>query len=190
MKTKAQWFRIGLAAVLACFALTACNGERGVEAAREDLAPVTPVERDFMVKASEAHLAELEMARTAMEKSANADVRDFANMIQKDHSKALENLAALMTHENVSQPTTLDATTQHDIVRMRTLKGAEFDREFINMMVAGHQKTLGMFRDQLTSAQNPDVRGHVEALAPTLEMHLDKALRLQSKLFSGRKMGS
>jgi putative membrane protein len=142
-----------------------------------------------MIKASEAHLAEVEMARIAVEKSSNADVRAFANMIEKDHSAALQDLSELMTHKNVSPPKTLEGTTQQDIRRMQTLQGADFDREFINMMVAGHQKTLGMFRDQLTSAQNPDVRDHVEDLLPILEMHLDKALRLQSKLFSG-KMGS
>jgi hypothetical protein len=41
-----------------------------------------------------------------------------------------------------------------------------------------------MFRDQQSTAQCPDVKKYVEDTLPRLEMHLDKAQRLQTKLFS------
>jgi putative membrane protein len=57
----------------------------------------------------------------------------------------------------------------------------------MNMMVADHQKAVEMFRDQINIAQDTDVKKYAEDLLPRLEMHLEKAQRLQSKLFGGGK---
>jgi len=124
------------------------------------------------------------MARIAHEKSGNTDVRDFANMIETDHKSALEDLTDLMKDNDLPEPKTIVAATQQDINRMERLTGPEFDREFVNMMVSEHQNTVEMFRDQQSTAQNGDLRNYVDSVLPVLEMHLDKARQLQSKLFS------
>ena len=53
--------------------------------------------------------------------------------------------------------------------------------------VADHQKAVEMFRDQAANAENADVKKYAETLLPKLDMHLEKAQRLQSKLFGGAK---
>jgi hypothetical protein len=40
-----------------------------------------------------------------------------------------------------------------------------------------------MFREETTTPQNPDVKKYAEETLPKLEMHVEKAQRLQSKLF-------
>jgi putative membrane protein len=185
MRKKGQWLAICLGFIVAFWGLAACNRDRGVEAAREDQPPsVTPAEQDFMMKAMQAHLAEVDVSRVALQKSDNREVRDYANMIESDHKHAMEDLADLMKDKNVPQPNTLAAQTQQDIGRTSNLTGPEFDREFMNMMVMDHQKAVEMFRDQQAIVQNADVKDYVEDMIPKLEMHLDKARRLQSKLFS------
>ena len=173
---------------LSVLGLGACNRGGGVQAAREDRPPnATPAEQDFMMKATQAHLSDMDMARLAMQKSENSDVRDFANMIQRDHTNAVEDLTDLMKDKNVSQPSTLTPEAKLDIEKMTGLSGAEFDREFVNMMVSDHQKAVEMFRDIASIAQNPDIKKYAEDLLPKLEMHLEKAQKLQSKLFGGNR---
>jgi putative membrane protein len=185
MRRLAQWSTVTLVVALMICGLAACVRDQGVEAAREDQPPaVSPAEQDFMMKATQAHLSEVGMARVALQKSGNGDVKDFANMIENDHSQALEDLTELMREKNMPQQRTIAQQTQQDIDRMAGLTGAEFDREFVNMMVGDHQKTVELFQDQQAIAQNPDVKDYVGDLLPELEMHLDKARRLQSKLFS------
>jgi putative membrane protein len=170
---------------VAAFGLTACNRENGVEAARED--PTTSLsqsERDFMMEAAQADLAEIDMAQVALQNSGTGDVKDFANMIKSDHTSALEDLTELMKDTNVPQPKSIPVELQQDISRMRSLTGGEFDREFVNMIVSEHQKAIEMFRDQQSTAQNQDVKKYVEDTLPRLEMHLEKAQRLQTKVFS------
>ncbi len=185
MKLKGQWLVICLVLVVASWGLIGCNRNRSVEASGENRTPsVSPAEQDFMMKATQANLAEIDMARIAIQKSDNTDVKDYANMIKSDHSTALADLADLMKDKNVSQPSGLVPETQQDITRMNGLTGPEFDREFVNMMVSDHQKAVEMFRDHEAIAQNSDVKKYVEDVLPRLEMHLDKAQQLQSKLFN------
>jgi len=186
MRSKGQWLVVCLTLTFAAASgLTGCNRENGVEAAREDRAPaLSQSEQDFLKEAAQADLAEMDMAQIALQNSATGDVRDLANMIKSDHTSALEDLTELMKGKNVSQPKSIPARTQQDIGRMKTLTGGEFDREFVNLIVSEHQKTVEMFRDQQSTAQNEDVKKYVEDTLPILEMHLEKAQRLQTKLFS------
>jgi putative membrane protein len=170
---------------VAAFGLAACNRENGVEAAPEDrTTSLSQSERDFMMEAAQADLAEIDMAQVALQNSGTGDVKDFANMIKIDHTSALEDLTELMKDTNVPQPKSIPVELQQDISRMRSLTGGEFDREFVNMIVSEHQKAIEMFRDQQSTAQNQDVKKYVEDTLPRLEMHLEKAQRLQTKVFS------
>jgi len=177
--------------VAALFGLSACNRNDSVQAAREDerspALSATPAEQDFMMKAAQAHLAEIDMARIAMQKTANSDVKDFANMIQKDHTHALEDLMDLMQKKGMSQQNVLSPDAKTDIEKMTAISGTEMDREFANTMVADHQKAIEMFRDHVSIARSLDVKKYAEDLLPELEMHLEKAQKLQSKLFGGGK---
>ena len=170
---------------VAGFGLTACNRQNGVEAAREDrTTSLSQSEQDFMTEAVRADLAEINMAQVALENSGTGEVKDFANMIKSDHTSALEDLSELMKDMNVPPPKSIPVELQQDISRMRSLTGGELDREFVNMIVSQQQKTIEMFRDQQSTAQNEDLKKYVEDTLPRLEMHLEKAQRLQTKVFS------
>jgi len=177
--------RVLAAVLLAAVSMIACSGERGVEAARDNRPPIaSPAEQDFMMRATEGHMAEIDMANIALQRSDNKDVRDYANMIQSDHKSALDDLTDLMKDKNVSQPGTVPADMKKDIDVMNGLSGPEMDREFINQMVAEHEKEIGMYQDRAAIIQDTDVRKYAEDILPKLEMHLEKARSLQSKLFS------
>ena len=80
-----------------------------------------------------------------------------------------------------------DKSDMDSMKHVMSLRGAEFDREFVNMMVSDHQKAVEMFRDFVAIGQNPEIKKYAEDLLPKLEMHLEKAQKLQSKLFGGNR---
>ena len=185
MRRNWQLLALSLTLILAVFGLGACNRDRGVEAARENATPsASPAEQDFMFKATQANVAEIDLARLAQQKSNDGDVKEYANMIESDHKKALDNLADLMQDKHVQLQKAAPTEAQQEISRMNTLTGPDFDREFVNMMVSDHQKALELFRTQQASAQDKDVKDYVDDVLPTLENHLDKAQQLQSRLFN------
>jgi putative membrane protein len=171
--------------LLAIPGLAGCDRDRSVQAAQEAAQPptATPAEQDFMRKTAEMALSDIDMARLALQKSANPDVRDFANTIQSDLKASLEDLSGLMRDKGVSQPKVASPDARQDANRMAALTGPEFDREFVNLIVADDQKAVDMGRHLIGIAIDPDVKKYAEDLMPKLEMHLEKGQRLQSKLF-------
>ncbi len=176
-----------LTIALSVFGLAACNGDRGVQAAPEDGArALSPAEQDFVMNAAKANVSEVNLARLALQKSQNDDVRDLANMMQSDHAKTLEDLTDIAQQRGMAIPHAASEETKQDMDRLSGLSGDEFDREYANMMVASHVKAVDLFRDQMNIAQNADIQKFASGRLPVIEMHLEKAQELQSKLFSGK----
>ncbi len=70
------------------------------------------------------------------------------------------------------------------IDKLRSLKGAEFDREFVRAMVNGHQKAI----DELTRARSQindtEMVSLIDKLLPKFKQHLSTAQKLQDNLKS------
>jgi putative membrane protein len=182
--TTNKWLSLFFITLLMTFGLAACqrSDEQGVEASR-DLPNVTPAEQEFSMKVMQSNMAEIEMARLAQEKSENGDIKDYAGMLEKDHGAANADMIDFAKDHNISQP---GATREalESITRLKGLSGAEFDREFINMMVENHQKAVTLYRDQQQTVQNGDLKEFVDDVLPKIEGHLRKAQELQSTIFS------
>src|SRR5687767_6831906 len=130
-----------LGSLLTGLGLMGCtNPERGVEAADENNVP-TIAEQDFMKKAAKSHVDEIDMARLARQQASNDDIKNFAEMLENDHQKALEDLSSMMTDNNVGDIKG-DAEDKEHLDRMRKLSAAEFDRMYVDMMVGKHQTAL------------------------------------------------
>jgi putative membrane protein len=167
--------------------LYGCKGDDAVQAAGENPDGANlPPEKDFMVKAAQAHLAEIGMARLARLRSKDGGVKRYAAAVLKDHTAALENLNKLMAEKDVPEPKMISAQSGQDMARAWQLSGPEFDREFANMMVSDHQKALELFRNTSYAAHDTDIQDYVDELIPKLDKHLMNAQEMQSKLFSGR----
>ena len=62
--------------------------------------------------------------------------------------------------------------------RLSTLKGAQFDAEFANLMAQGHDKAIKMLEQSQSTVQNSQLRTFITATLPTLRTHLQVAQSL------------
>jgi putative membrane protein len=174
---------------------TACqrNDDTRVEAARggDAYSPATdnkmlaPQERETAMKIEQGHLGEIDLARLAKEKATDSDVKGYADMLEDEHAGALNDLQKLMSdngvHESVkSKP----AEGQEKLTKLQNMSGAAFDREYMNMMVMDHQKTLDELRAAQASVQNADFKDYINDLIPKVQKHLDEAKDVQTKTMS------
>jgi len=121
----------------------------------------------FLSRAMEMNAAEVMLGEMAMNKTHNARVKDFAQMLVDDHKQAMDKIMELRdarTTTNVSGTTDktgktadlhrnaadvpLTAEHQRTDQRLSALSGADFDREFINEMVRGHREAIRVFEAQ------------------------------------------
>lgn len=60
--------------------------------------------------------------------------------------------------------------------------GAEFDKEFVSMMVDEHKKDLKLFQEQAKDAKDSEIRSFASQNAPVLQGHLDRAQTLSQSV--------
>jgi putative membrane protein len=120
------------------------------------------------------------MGHLAEQKSTNSDVKDFASMIVKDHQSALKDLNKIMDKYNAPQQGQV-SKDQAMMDRLNNTDTAAFDKNFLDMMVDGHQKALDAYRSAAGTVQNADLKDHINDTIPTIQKHLDRAQQLQSQ---------
>lgn len=140
-----------------------------------------PAAGDFWTKAAQSGLAEVELSQLAQSNAQSADVKQFAQMMIADHTKANNELKSLAAGKNVTLPTSID--TKHQALRdqLSSMKGAEFDKAYVDAMVQDHQEAVSLFQTQSQSAQDADVKAWAAKTLPTLQTHLDRIKAIQAK---------
>lgn len=139
-------------------------------------------EDNFWANAAQSGLAEVEMGKLAAEKSGNAEVKKFAELMVADHGKANAQLRTVAAIQGVPLPTTLSLDAQSQIGRLRNLSGAEFDRAYADAMVAAHEKDVAAFKEKSQTAEQPELKDFTTKTLPTLQKHLEMIKSIQSKL--------
>jgi len=55
---------------------------------------------------------------------------------------------------------------------MQGLSAAKFDRQYLQMMVPGHQKEIAIFQKEAQGGQQSLVKAFVQEMVPTAQEHL------------------
>ncbi len=198
--------RIALLPVAMAAVLTfACNNAEN-RSIRDDAAgvgttgtAVSAGDRDFVEELATAGMAEVELGRLAMERSGNAEVKQFADMMVKDHSKAGDELKQVAMRHSIPMPAAIDEAHQELKSKLSTLKGAEFDQEYMSAMVDGHEDVVDRLQTRSSEDRFGDNKGSVQpegsdnpveadinqwaaAALPTVRHHLDEARRIHDSM--------
>jgi putative membrane protein len=184
-----RWTELVTALTLAA-AVAACGGadNRGTEgsgnaagtAGRERAA--TADAREFITTTAANGLAEVELGRLAQQNAGSADVKQFGQMMERDHSQANDELQQIAERQNAQLPVSMSDTHRDLHDRLSRLSGREFDREYIKAMVDAHQKTVERFERQANDGDNPEVKQFVSKTLPTVRQHLERAQQIQQML--------
>jgi putative membrane protein len=153
--------------------LTAAQAAAAKKSTAESAAKASA--QNFLSKAAQANLAELELGRLAADKAENSDVKQFGQKMVDDHGKANKEVEALAGQKGVTLPTYIDAAHKAAKARLEKLSGSAFDRAFAAQMVKDHQAAVTLFRTQARSGKDPDVKAFAEKMLPDLEGHLKMA---------------
>ncbi|MCJ8203350.1 DUF4142 domain-containing protein [Pseudomonas sp. RGM2987] len=140
---------------------------------------------DFVDNAAAGGIAEIETSKMALEKSASADVKEFANKMIADHTKANQELLALAKKHDIEVPdeTTLVKKAKAKILDMRD---ESFDAAYANNQVKAHEETIALFKKEAETvtddkkAGNTELKAFAQKMLPDLQHHLDAAKKLQA----------
>jgi len=132
-------------------------------------------DRNFITKAAQGGLAEVELGRIAAQKASDPQVKQFAQRMVDDHGKANDKLKQVASARNVTLPTDPPADAKREADKLNKLSGPQFDKEYMKNMLSDHKKDVSLFRSTAKSAKDPNVKQFASETLPTLEEHLQMA---------------
>ena len=142
----------------------------------------SPEDKEWVAQAGLAGLAEVQMGNLALQKAQNADVKAFAQRMVTDHTKSNEELVQLTSAKGLTLATELSGEPKAGLDHLMSLSGAEFDKAYMQHMVADHDKAVALFTTGSTSAQDADIKAFATKTLPTLQEHAKLAQEVNGKL--------
>ena len=164
-------------ALAACLVVPATSGARkDTKAAHGKSAPGP---QQFIKNAAAGGMAEVKLGELAEQNAHSDAVKSFGKRMRDDHSKANGELEDLAAKKNVTLPTDVDAQAKATYARLSKLKGADFDRAYMNAMLQDHRHDVAEFQ-RASKSSDPDVQAFASKTLPTLHSHLDEAQQIAS----------
>jgi putative membrane protein len=158
----------------------------------EGTPPPPPIEKlsDEQVAAvmDAANESEIAQAKIAQKNAKNAKVKKFAAMMITDHTQAKQKQKKLLTKANVTPSdnmlsTQLKTESEQKVEDLKALKGADFDRAYMDAQVDAHRKVLEALDGQLIpSVQDAEYKAMLSEVRGKVASHLEQAKEIQQAL--------
>jgi putative membrane protein len=148
----------------------------------------TPTDPQIAHIAYTAGVIDIEAAKLALEKSKNKQVVAFANDMLRDHEAVNKQALALVkklnvTPEDNSTSQSLSAAATEERKKLAKLKGAAFDKAYVNNEVAYHKQVNGALETLLIpSAKNGQLKDLLETGLKLFQGHEQHAEHVAAAL--------
>lgn len=137
------------------------------------------VPASFVKKAAQAGMTEVQLGKLAASKSQDDKVKQFAERMVSDHSKANEELASIAKTKGLTVPASLDTEHQSMVQSLNSKSGKAFDAAYTQHMNAAHSEAVALFQGAVTGS-DPELAAFAKQTLPTLEQHKQMARRMAS----------
>jgi putative membrane protein len=133
-------------------------------------------------------MLEVELGRLAEKNGSMAEVKSFGKMMAEHHSKMLNDIRALAASKNITLPESMGDNNRQKMEKFSGKAGKEFDKDYVDAMEDGHEKTLKNLEDKTQDEKgDADVKALAAQAIPVVKSHLDEIKRIEEKM-DNRKM--
>jgi putative membrane protein len=135
-----------------------------------------------------ANQVDVDAGRLAASTSTNPDVRKFAQLMVTDHTAVNKQAVDLATRLKVTPQDndtsrSLAAGGEKNIATLKGLKGAAFDKAYVDHEVAYHQAVLdAVDKTLIPGAKNDELKALLVKVRPAFVTHLEHAKHVASML--------
>lgn len=125
-----------------------------------------PYDLQFLDTMTMHHQGAVEMAKMAIGKAQDPELKVFAQKIIADQNKEISEMKSWREKWFAGKPAAMnmemdgmdDSMKGMDMKKLESLSGKEFDLEFINQMTPHHDGAVEMAKEALTKAEKPEIK--------------------------------
>lgn len=139
-------------------------------------APPTPV---YVAKAGAGDAYEKRSSQLVLSSTRNPEIRRFANMMVRDHTKSTNEVKAAAGRSGVrARPPVLEPKQRRMIADLNGARGRERDRIYIEQQRMAHQEALALHRDYARTGASRPLRNAAGQIVPVVQHHIDMLSRM------------
>jgi putative membrane protein len=137
---------------------------------------------EWAVEVADMGMCEVELSKLALERATIPAVKQFAQTMIDEHSKANDELKGAAAQKNISLPTTLGDKHQKKLTDLREKTGKDFDEAYTDLMVETHKAAVDKFKKQADKGEDAELKSWAAGKVATLEHHLEMAKALEKTI--------
>ena len=130
-------------------------------------------DQQFLSKAIQGDISEINMGKLAQDKGQSDDVKQFGKMLEQDHGAHLQKAQQMAGQMGANAPSQPDAKSKATYDKLSATPDAQFDSKFAQAMASDHKHEIAAYKLQAKS-KGPLADFATETM-PTLEQHLKTA---------------
>lgn len=179
--------RIVVVLLVAAMLLTLACGTKGQ--------PAVPYDLQFIDAMVAHHQAAIDMSLPADSNAMRPELEEFARKVVEGQSREVEMMKGWRRQWYAGRPPTPTimampgmATSMKDMDsrHMLTMKGAEYDRMYVDMMVPHHEGAIVMAREALVKSQRPEIRELAQQIIDSQQGEIDLMNRWKTEWAKAR----
>jgi putative membrane protein len=154
------------------------------------IAKVSDQDLQVMAHIHDVNQMEIDMGHLAQRNGATPGVKAYGKTLVADHHKGDKAVLALANKHGQTIPKEAPAnemdkdemkSNMDAMKRLHTLKGADFDRELLQIAVQAHEKELARTETAIGQVNDEGLKALLTEMKPVLQKHIDLARELQNQ---------
>lgn len=153
-----------------------------------DTKPTGPTDAQIASIVVTANTVDIDAGKLAKTKAKNPEVKKFAEQMIADHTAVNKSAVDLVTKlkvtpEDNDTSKALKKGGDDNLAKLKTMKGKDFDKAYVDQEVTYHQAVLDAIdKTLIPSAQNAELKALLVKVRPAIAAHLEHAKHIQSTL--------
>jgi putative membrane protein len=184
-----------LAFALPCLAQTAPNqgavsGNESPASNKQAAGADRNTDAQFATHIAQANMAEVALGKLAQEKSQSDDIKQFAQKMVDEHTKAEQDLEGIASKNNLTLPQEMSAQQKTQVGRLSKLSVPQFDSAYMRTMVMDHTRVSNALQyESYKVSANTDLKDYATRMYPSVSDHLTMAKTITASLAKQNKNG-
>ncbi len=130
------------------------------------------MDKDFVKKALEGGMTEVQMGQVAAQKGNSDDVKQFGQKMVDDHTRLGDAMKQVAEKISVKVPTDISKKDKKMLAELQGLSGDAFDQAYIKMMVKDHKGDDNDFKMEAQNGTIPEVKQAATEGEQIISQHL------------------
>lgn len=141
----------------------------------------TPTGQEFVDEAAKSDAFEIAAAKLAATNAGSPQIKAFAKMMVAAHTESTEKMkaAAGKATPALKPDPELTGEQKDELAKLEPLKGADFDKAYIDGQVDAHETALALMKKYAKDGEVPSLKTAAGEIAPIVDKHLTSAKALR-----------